>query len=837
MKESTIIHNKRKEKLRIIEVSGLVIFSICALIFALAIIIRHQSLITVFAAVITIATMWYLYFNNLFDYNFRITIIAIAEALVVFSYAYFADTFLNCVIPIVVCSVLHILYKNKLCLMIDELFAVFIAILHLYKICINPTDFAKNFAFLIIQLLAVMLIQYMAILIINAMDEDAATQDELLEALSDAEEVKNDFMANMSHELRTPINSILGTSSILLDHPLPDADKDYLFSLEESGNKLLSIVNDIMDYTMINSSKLVLNETPYIITSIINDTASFVNSRNKNKNISVFFDVDPLIPSSLLGDCEKITRIIFCLLDNAFKFTHAGTISLKVSSRKVENRINLCIKVTDTGIGMDDETLDHLRTGIFAADAKSARRHEGAGLGLSVANGMLSLMNGFLLIDSEIGKGSEFTAIIPQAVLNSSPSVVLEHNTSYKLLVYANPANISIKNFREQYIESLENMMANLHINSIFVKNMAELKSNIEIDRFSHILLAEKAYLEEKEYFDNIAKKVNIIVTLREGSADNKPEFIRKLYMPFYAYHLAELLMHDKDIKPSTYQISTKKFVSPKSKVLIVDDNKTNLKVIEGLLKKYKISSILCRSGAEALEKCQEKNYNFIFMDHMMPDMDGIETMQNIKKLSDPFFRRVPIIALTANAVSGAREMFLSEGFDDFVSKPINKRELERILFSYLPAENIEYIIEVPNEIHPSISLSKNDSSNDVVKETTVIEEFDKILLDIDKDKALELLNDDEEIYSDAVNSYINDSTDYIEKLPIYYASKNWKDYSIIAHAIKSSSQSIGAFNLSNLAAELEELSKTEKMNDTAKMNSDLLEAYKQLLSILRKQV
>ena len=816
----------QNENTHAIEITGIVIFTIACIIVCVSLLVRNITIFGVIGLIFAIASIWYIYVTDRFDYTTRVIILSITEGVVIWMYSYWSESYIHVIIPVAVCSVLHILYKNYYCEYVDIFISVITALYHIYYQIISGEFSFRVLAMIIVQFTGLLLLQYLCIYIIRYLKAESEIQNSLIEKLNEAEESKNDFMANMSHELRTPINSILGTSSILLDHPLPDEDKDFLHSLEESGHKLLNVVNDIIDYTMLSSHTLTLNENPYIITSIINDASSYVNSKNKNKNVSVFFDVDPTIPSSLYGDCEKISNIINILIDNAIKFTHAGSIELSISYRKLEYGINLLIKVTDTGIGMEKRELEHLRNGLYMADAKSARRHEGAGLGLSVATGLLSLMEGFLIIDSSYGKGSEFTAVIPQNVLNSAPSVVVEHNNSYKILVYLNPELSNVKNLYNMYEKSIERMISKLNISSVFVRNFAELQSVMGYNNFSHLLLSDAAYLNNKDYFDDLSKKTHLIVITREDSDKALDSEIRKLYLPFYSYHFAELLMHDKDIKPSASQSAVKKFIAPEAKILIVDDNRTNLKVIEGLLKKYQITSILCRSGAEALEKCTSKDYNFIFMDHMMPEMDGIETMKKIREMFEPFYQQVPIIALTANAVGGAREMFLSEGFNDFISKPVNKRELERILLTFIPPNLIKYITEYD-------TLSSAKSSRKFVIEKTDSDLSDHFYF-IDKDNAIALLNNDKEIYDAAVESYINDSEDYLSKLPLYFKTSDWEYYAVIVHAIKSSSQIIGAYELSNIAAELEDASKKKKMDDKIELHNRLLNIYKKIINKLK---
>lgn len=381
---------------------------------------------------------------------------------------------------------------------------------------------------------------------------------------------KDDFLANMSHEIRTPLNGILGMDEMILRDTKESRVRDYALEIKSAGNTLLSIINDILDLSKIESGNFEIVPVEYGIASVLNDVLNITRIRAKKKGLRYDFDVSPDIPSVLFGDEIRIRQVLLNIINNAIKYTNEGGVSVSVSSESVMmgNYINLIVSVADTGIGIREEDKEKLFKSFQRLDERKNHSIEGTGLGLHITNLLLQMMEGSVSFESEYGKGSTFTIIVQQKVVKASPV-------------------------------------------GDFSKAVRNYLSNIEIDEVG-------------------------------------------LY-------------------------------APSARVLVVDDNDMNLDVMEGLLRDTKIQADYVDSGALCIEKVKSIKYDCILLDQMMPGMSGEETLAEMKNLG--ILEGTPVIALTADAIIGARESYIEKGFTDYISKPVKYEVLEDVLKTYIPKE------------------------------------------------------------------------------------------------------------------------------------------------------
>ena len=391
-----------------------------------------------------------------------------------------------------------------------------------------------------------------------------------------------------------------------------------------------------------------------------------------------------------MGDEQKIRRVILSFVNNAIKFTEAGCIAISFSARPEEYGINLCVKVKDTGIGIAEENLEKLFLSFMQVDTKRNRQEGGIGIGLAIAKRIVQKMGGFISVQSELGNGSEFQFVIPQKVVDERPMVEVKEPENINILLYIDAEKFDFSEIRDDYMRNIAHMVESLEVRSHSCRNLQEFKRRMEKEIFTHAFIAVDEYEEDRSYFEELSYQMTVVMIQDREKAIVPGGNIRSVYKPFYVLSIASVLNGEQmtqRLDGSHYQ--EKKFVAPEACVLVVDDNLMNLKVVEGLLRPYKIKVFVATGGKEALAKMDSMRYDFIFMDHMMPEMDGVETAHKIRNKPGVYFQNVPIIALTANAIGGAREMFLAEGFQDYVAKPIELSHLERVLRKYIPEEKI----------------------------------------------------------------------------------------------------------------------------------------------------
>jgi CheY-like chemotaxis protein/nitrogen-specific signal transduction histidine kinase len=497
---------------------------------------------------------------------------------------------------------------------------------------------------------------------------------ELISAKEVAEESSRSkavFLAHMSHEIRTPMNAILGVSEIqLFNEQLPAEAKEGFTRIYESGNLLLNIINDILDFSKLDADKMKISALKYEVPSMINDTAQLNLLHNEDKPIDFVLQMDENTPVELIGDELRIKQILNNLLSNAFKYTESGRVKLSVSVApgQDDETAVLIFEVSDTGQGMNKDQIDRLFDEYSRFNIEANRGISGTGLGMNITKRLIDKMNGEILVESEIGKGSVFTVRLPQKIGGSA-------------VCGADAVN--------------------------------------RLQNFSY----------------------------HNASVSRKTRIVHE-YMPH-------------------------------GSVLVVDDIESNLYVARGLLTPYGLNIDTAKSGAEAIDKLKTNgNYDVIFMDHMMPKMDGLQTTNAIRGLG----YTLPIIALTANAVSGQAEIFLASGFDGFISKPIDLRELDLVLKEFICDRKPSATVKAARRERSEAVIPKND-----------LAEWKKYFI-MDAEDCLTVLKT------------ICAKTDTL-------TDEDIKSYIIAAHGIKSALANIGETELSEFAFLLEQAGETRKLD------------------------
>ncbi len=502
-----------------------------------------------------------------------------------------------------------------------------------------------------------------------------------IESIQDTEESARkgmeDFLANISHELRTPVNVISGMSTLILKKE----SRDDVIAIRDAGIRLSNQIEDIQDYSEIERGDAVLEEEKYMITSILGDIASDYETMYQAQGLEFTIDLDPSLPAVLKGDSKKIKKIITHLIDNGFKFTKKGGVLLRVFGIKHGYGINLIIEVMDTGIGMTEKVRNKVATGSYQADKKRNRSTGGIGLGLSIVYGFTRLMKGFVSLESNPGAGTIVRVSIVQEVVDPNPCIAVDSGRFLGVAFHVLAEKLDDFRVGGAYEMMATNLAAGLRLNLYSAPSLDELKRLLKTGKITHVFMGVDEYEQAPDFFEELAMgNVTVAVYAGRDFKLSKKSRIIVIPKPVYGYTVAKVLNGDNDFASLRVGAENNALNLEGVKALIVDDEPMNLVVATGLFKDYKMEVDTAGSGKEALAKYDLSEYDVVFMDHMMPEMDGVEAMKKLKAIADQRERKVIVIALTANAVSGAREMFLKEGFDGFISKPIIISDFERVM-------------------------------------------------------------------------------------------------------------------------------------------------------------
>jgi signal transduction histidine kinase/CheY-like chemotaxis protein len=524
-----------------------------------------------------------------------------------------------------------------------------------------------------------------------------------------ASEAKNTFLANTSHEIRTPMNAIIGMSELALRERLDPRARDYISNIRQAGKNLISIINDILDISKIESGRLEVNPEEYQFAALLEDCVNIIRMRLSGKSIAFITNIDSSLPSLLFGDMSRVRQILLNLLNNAVKYTTAGSITFTVreapASTRTGGNITLIYEIADTGTGIKNEDLKKTFGNYVQFDLKRSRGTEGTGLGLAISRNLCRFMGGDITVRSVYGEGSVFTVTLSQKVINSEPLSRVEHPEKFRVLVYekrklqgagalAMFKNLGIScalasntdEFR-RYLQSLlweqAGGILKMSLNQSSEKRQIQNRSYVFLP--SSLLNEGQEILEELSPGDLAMDTPDLTLVLLAEYNDVRWPGIPTLMLPIQPRDAAALFNGTKNDDGPERETPRPRFTAPEAKVLIVDDIITNITVAEGLLEHYKMQIHSCTSGLESVKMAGENEYDIVFMDHMMPGMNGIEAAAAIRALDRDYVIFMPIIALTANAVLGMREMFMDQGFDDYLSKPIDIVKLDEIIGEWIP--------------------------------------------------------------------------------------------------------------------------------------------------------
>jgi signal transduction histidine kinase/CheY-like chemotaxis protein/HPt (histidine-containing phosphotransfer) domain-containing protein len=630
---------------------------------------------------------------------------------------------------------------------------------------------------------------------------EARHEKEKAEAASKS---KDEFLAKMSHEIRTPMNAITGMAELALREDMPQTAREHILTIRQAGTNLLSIINDILDFSKIESGKLEIVPVKYLLSSLINDTVNIIRQRLMEKPLRFFTNIDGNIPNNLIGDEVRLRQVLLNLLANAVKYSEKGHIGLTITGEKRDDKqIWLKIAVSDTGNGIKHEDQAKLFDEFVQIDMKKNQGVEGTGLGLAITRHLCLAMGGDITMESEYGKGSVFTTVIPQSIESEAPFAAVEEPEKKKILVYEG---------RTVYAESVCWTLENMGVPHAMVTNQNEFEAALYREEWLYVFSGYGLYdkiepLMKKPDTAFYGGKKPSLALMIEWGTEAFISGVRFVSIPVQSLSISNTLNGRADSKGYVEISGAVRFTFPRARLLVVDDIATNLKVAEGLLTPYMATVDTCLNGQQAIEMVklaneQKREYDIIFMDHMMPEMDGIETTAAIRALDGGRFRTVPIIALTANAVVGMREMFIKNGFNDFISKPIDVSKLDKILERWIPKEKKE-----KKERRKGLRAGSRERGSDTFPP----------IPGVDTAKGIAMTGGTAAAYKQVLTIFRKDVQD---RLPILQKTQETNllsedtlpEFITHVHALKSAAASIGAVEISAQAAELEAAGKAADM-------------------------
>lgn len=652
--------------------------------------------------------------------------------------------------------------------------------------------------------------------------ENARQLQVAVKSADQATQAKSEFLANMSHEIRTPMNAIIGMSYLALQTALTSKQADYINKIQSSAEALLGIINDILDFSKIEAGKLALEMQPFNLNDTIEHLVQIISHKSQEKSLELLIDLDPELSLDLVGDSLRLGQILINLANNSIKFTEQGEIIIRAKKLKQDsNSVTVEFSVCDTGIGMNEEQLGRLFQSFSQADASTTRKYGGTGLGLSISKTLTEMMQGEIWVESTYGKGSVFyfTATFGLAakssprVLASSkslvnlPILIVDDSVAAREILFNISESLGFKpDVSASGAEALEKIIVaeqnkqpyKLVLCDWKMPNMdgIELGEKIIQDGF---LSAPPKFVMVTAYDRDAMLKTGQHINL--ASSITKPVSASTLLDTILCV-MGETEDLSKEVQGNRLDVSFAQDIVG-AQILLVEDNKINQQIAVELLELAGLEVTVASNGKIAVETVKNRTFDAVLMDIQMPVMDGYEATQTIRK--DNKNLDLPIIAMTANAMSGDREKCLAAGMNDHLAKPINPQEVYKTLAQWIkPTGQSLSLVQVRQTEYSKVDLPE--------------------LAEFDVNAALARMAGNLKNYRNTLHKVVISEGDAIERIKAAVVNKDYQTALLAAHTLKGVAATIGA-NFVVLPAEKLDMMFSEKIEKGKELVPAELEA------------
>ena len=646
----------------------------------------------------------------------------------------------------------------------------------------------------------------------------------------DANRVKSEFLANMSHELRTPLNGVIGFTRQLLKTPLTETQRDYLQTIERSGNNLLAIINDILDFSKLDAGKMVIENVPFSIRESVDEALTLLAPMAHKKNIELSLRMTPQLPDSLIGDAMRIKQILTNLTNNSIKFTEKGHVNIDVDSElSAQGKVIIKVTVSDSGIGMSKEQQATIFEAFGQADNSVTRLYGGTGLGLVISQRLVHEMHGDIGFISEEKRGSSFWFTF-QCEQNTLPMLAMPNYSDLfgKDILYYEPHT-------HARIATSE-ILASWNMNVTPVSSLEQLSGILtQNNHYDFALLGHDIGPAALNDFKNLIATIKPLVPSLHVSINSSSPNLQEALIacgalsciskPISAEKLSKALIPQSNAL-SLSVVNVSENIAP-IKVLAVDDNEANLKLIKALLLEQVTEVTTATNGEEAVDLCRNEKFALIYMDIQMPVMDGVTALETIK--SSTFNDQTPIIAVTAHALSSEKEKLLQQGFNSYMTKPIDETMLRHTIYEYcdsalLSSDNLS--LSAPKQPQEQPAKSQENPT------TLNFSEFSATAI-IDWSLALSRAGNKEALAKDMLIGLVNSLPETKLAIDEALTCQDNNQLKMLIHKLNGACCYSGVPSLAKITQQLESALKQESnLND---LEPEFLEFFEQLDNVINE--